>query len=95
MNFSKKEIEKYYEESAPWYRIFWFDSKSSGMHYGYQRDSAEVSFRESLLSGYKDFLKWTNPKEGERILDAGCGVGGGSILFFEAHESRGYWYKSH
>ncbi len=76
--FNTDQIISYYTKSAPLYSLFWYDKESLGLHYGYTRTGKE-SLTEQLLSAYKDFLEWVKPNNEYRILDAGCGVGGGAL----------------
>jgi SAM-dependent methyltransferase len=76
--FDTEQIISYYKHSNWLYSFFWYDRDSRGLHYSYTRTGKET-FNDGLLSGYKDFLEWAQPIEGYRVLDAGCGVGGGAL----------------
>ena len=52
--------------------------KSRSLHYGYWDDSVK-NFHEALLNLNKVLAEIAEIKEGENILDAGCGVGGSSL----------------
>ena len=60
------------------YRKIWKLDKSHSLHYGYWDDSVK-NFYEALLNINKVLAEIAEIKEGENILDAGCGVGGSSL----------------
>ncbi|MFY9809067.1 MAG: methyltransferase domain-containing protein [Pseudonocardiaceae bacterium] len=71
-------IVDYYDETWLDYRILWLNKDNLAVHFGYTDDST---------SGHTDALKNMNRvladrvaiQPGERVLDAGCGVGGSSL----------------
>ena len=76
--FTNQDIERYYDLSEVHYRRFWDLDKTHSLHYGYW-DAGTKNFQESLLNINKVLADIASIKEGEKILDAGCGVGGSSI----------------
>jgi tocopherol O-methyltransferase len=76
--FSKIDISRYYDLSEVHYRKVWDLDKSRSLHYGYWDDSVK-NFHEALLNINKVVAEIAEIKEGENILDAGCGVGGSSL----------------
>jgi cyclopropane fatty-acyl-phospholipid synthase-like methyltransferase len=76
--FSKSDISRYYDLSEVHYRKIWKLNKSHSLHYGYWDDSVK-NFHEALLNINKVLAEIAEIKEGENILDAGCGVGGSSL----------------
>jgi cyclopropane fatty-acyl-phospholipid synthase-like methyltransferase len=76
--FSKNDISRYYDLSEVHYRKIWDLDKSRSLHYGYWDDSVK-NFHEALLNINKVLAEIAEIKEGENILDAGCGVGGSSL----------------
>jgi cyclopropane fatty-acyl-phospholipid synthase-like methyltransferase len=76
--FSKNEIARYYDLSEVHYRRIWNLDKSRSLHYGYW-DASVKNFHEALLNINKILAEAAAIREGENILDAGCGVGGSSI----------------
>jgi tocopherol O-methyltransferase len=71
-------IVGYYDETWLDYRILWLNKDNLAVHFGYTDDSTR---------GHTDALKNMNRvladrvqiQPGERVLDAGCGVGGSSL----------------
>src|SRR5689334_12923414 len=76
--FSKNDIARYYDLSEVHYRRIWKLDKSRSLHYGYW-DNSVKNFHEALLNVNKVLAEVAEIKEGENVLDAGCGVGGSSI----------------
>ncbi|MDQ3760353.1 MAG: methyltransferase domain-containing protein [Actinomycetota bacterium] len=71
-------IVGYYDETWLDYRVLWLNPDNLAVHFGYTDDSTR---------GHTDALKNMNRvladrveiRPGERVLDAGCGVGGSSL----------------
>ena len=76
--FTKQDISRYYDLSETHYRKIWDLDKSRSLHYGYWDDSVK-NFNQALLNINKVLADQAQIKEGEKILDAGCGVGGSSL----------------
>lgn len=81
-----KQVENYYERTQWWYNLFWSNKKSLGMHYGFS-DRNTKSKDESLINQYKVVRELLSPAKGQKILDAGCGIGGASIWLAEKTEA--------
>lgn len=75
---SSRVVEEYYDKCQRWYSLFYSDSKSLGMHYGFWEEDTR-SKEEALTNQYREVKRLLSPGPGEKILDAGCGVGGASI----------------
>lgn len=76
--FTKQDISKYYDLSEVHYRLFWNLEKSKSLHYGFWDDSTR-NFHDALLNINKVLAETASIKNGEKVLDAGCGVGGSSV----------------
>lgn len=76
--FTKEEIARYYELSEVHYRLFWNLERSRSLHYGLW-DQNTPSFHEALLNTNRVLAERAAIKVGDRVLDAGCGVGGSSL----------------
>ncbi len=75
-------IASYYKKSAWMYKYVWYSSKSLGLHYGFWEDNTK-NHDEALINQYKQIIDKARIKAGMKVLDAGCGVGGGSIYIAE------------
>jgi ubiquinone/menaquinone biosynthesis C-methylase UbiE len=100
-----KEIKSYYDESLRDYEIVWQLKDSMALHYGFWDDTVK-SHRQALWNMNYQVAKNAQIKKSDKVLDAGCGVGGTSfflannigcsiksISLSEAHIVRGLEYK--
>jgi cyclopropane fatty-acyl-phospholipid synthase-like methyltransferase len=76
--FTNHDIARYYDLSEVHYRTFWDLDKARSLHYGYWTPDTK-NFREALLMINKVMADSAGINEGDRVLDAGCGVGGSSL----------------
>jgi tocopherol O-methyltransferase len=76
---TRKWIVDYYDGSWFDYRVVWLNKGTLAKHFGYWEEGVTRNHAESLLNMNKQVAARANPKPGERVLDAGCGVGGSSI----------------
>jgi len=77
MNNEMDAVNGYYDECYLYYKIFWHSHKNLCLHYGFhdkgqRHDKAVVRMIEVLADKVKVASK-------DRVLDAGCGVGGSSV----------------
>lgn len=76
--FTNNEVENYYDQTEIHYRKFWKLERVMGLHYGiWQPDIS--SMEEAILNTNKCLMQLGNITANDRVLDAGCGVGGSSI----------------
>lgn len=76
--FSNNEVEDYYDQTEVHYRHFWKLDKVMGLHYGVW-DSTTKSFADAILNTNKQLMQLGEIASSDKVLDAGCGVGGSSI----------------
>lgn len=74
---SYKKIIDYYNYTLPLYRIF-YHSKSYGIHYGFW-DTETRNHQEALINTNRFLAQTCKISENDKVLDAGCGVGGSAI----------------
>lgn len=74
-----QRIIDYYRDTENAYRDSWDLNNSLAIHYGYW-DEGIKSFPESLIRMNEVMMKAADVKPSDRVLDAGCGVGGSSIF---------------
>lgn len=77
--FSPVDIAEYYDKTEVHYRRGWDLSHSLAMHYGYW-DEKTQGFRHSLLRMNEALATFGALSNQDKVLDAGCGVGGSSIF---------------
>lgn len=72
-------IVGYYDHCEADYRLFWDLNHSHAMHAGFW-DETTRTLRQALKRENEVLAELAGIKEGEHVLDAGCGVGGSSIF---------------
>jgi len=73
-----KKIVEYYNSTENAYKDSWDLDNSLAIHYGYW-DEKVRSFSESLLRMNEVMMTHAGITSNDKVLDAGCGVGGSSI----------------
>ncbi|MFI5164860.1 MAG: SAM-dependent methyltransferase, partial [Bacteroidia bacterium] len=74
-----QRIVDYYRDNENAYKDAWRLDKSLAIHYGY-RDEKARTFSQSLARMNEIMLEAAAIEKSDRVLDAGCGVGGSSIF---------------
>src|SRR6187200_2169605 len=77
-----KNIVEYYAESENAYKDSWDLNNSLAIHYGYWDDKVK-SFPQSLLRMNEIMMEAGEIRSTDKVLDAGCGIGGSSIFLAE------------
>jgi cyclopropane fatty-acyl-phospholipid synthase-like methyltransferase len=76
--FSYQDIEDYYDQTEVHYRFWWKMEKSLGLHYGVWDETTKTT-ADAILNLNRVLMELGEVQEGDRVLDAGCGVGGSSL----------------
>lgn len=71
-------IVGYYDETWFDYRVLWLNPDNLAVHFGYTDDSAR-GHTDALKNMNRVLAERVRIQPGERVLDAGCGVGGSSL----------------
>ena len=74
-----QKIVQYYLESENAYKDSWDLKNSLAIHYGYW-DEKVKSFSQSLIRMSEVMMETAKIESADKVLDAGCGVGGSSIF---------------
>lgn len=69
-----KEVQNYYDHSQRWFSLLYSDKQSLGIHYGLCNGNCTKA--EASINTYRKLVEVLGLKKGDKILDAGCGVGG-------------------
>ena len=77
-----KNIVDYYAQSENAYKDSWDLNNSLAIHYGYW-DHKVKNFPESLLRMNEVMMEAAVVNSSDKVLDAGCGIGGSSIFLAE------------
>jgi len=83
----RRSIISYYDNTRLDYRILWFNKKSSSVHFGYY-DREVKTHEEALVNLNKVMALKGSVKDGDIILDAGCGRGGSAIWLAENYDVK-------
>jgi len=73
-----ESIVAYYDQTWLDYRIFWLNGSNLSIHFGYT-DATTRSHADALVNMNCVLADRIGIRPGERVLDAGCGVGGSSL----------------
>jgi tocopherol O-methyltransferase len=71
-------VQAYYDQTWFDYRFFWFSSGNPAIHFGYW-DATTRTHGEALLAMNRVLADTVGVRAGDRVLDAGCGVGGSAV----------------
>lgn len=74
-----EKIIQYYKDTENAYKDSWDLNNSLAIHYGYW-DEKVHSFPQSLIRMNEVMMEAAAIKSADKVLDAGCGVGGSSIF---------------
>jgi tocopherol O-methyltransferase len=83
MNEYHKRIVEYFTATEYSYKDAWNLNQSMAMHFGYWDDKVN-NFHQSLQRMNEVIMEKVGIKSSDRVLDAGCGVGGTSIFIAKA-----------
>ncbi len=87
VQFTPKDVADYYDQTEDHYKIWWKFDDSKGLHYGIWTKGTK-NLPDSILNTNRMLIKMGSIKETDRVLDAGCGVGGTSIFFAKSTGCR-------
>ncbi len=71
-------VRAYYDQTWLDYRLLWLNRENRALHFGYW-DATTRNHAESLINTNQVLARQIGIRSGQRILDAGCGVGGSAI----------------
>lgn len=83
--FANKEVAEYYDTTQNHYEQWWKLKSNLSLHYGIW-DEGISNFKEALRNTNKVLMESANIQSTDKVLDAGCGVGGAA---FFVHENTG------
>ena len=76
--FTNTDIVNYYDQTEVHYRMHWKLEEGMGLHYGIWDDKTK-NLTEAVLNANHRLLTLGEIKATDKVLDAGCGIGGSSI----------------
>lgn len=77
--FTNEEIRDYYDHTEVHYRRFWRMEESMGLHYGIWDDNT-ANLGQAIINTNARLAALGEVRPNDRVLDAGCGVGGSAIF---------------
>jgi cyclopropane fatty-acyl-phospholipid synthase-like methyltransferase len=85
--FNSKDVAAYYDSTQIHYEQWWDLSNSLALHYGIW-DKSTKNFKQAIINTNRLLMELSEIKPGERILDAGCGVGGAAIFLANQYDVK-------
>ena len=79
-----KRIANYYDQTYAGSKSMWFNSQSLALHFGYWDETTRTDF-EAQLNTNQQLANRAGLKRGQKVLDAGCGIGGSSVWLAETY----------
>src|SRR5712692_6379102 len=80
-------VRAYYDQTWLDYRVPWMNPANRAIHFGYW-DEHTHSHAESLVNMNRAMAARVQLRDGEYILDAGCGVGVTAMWLAEEYRAR-------
>lgn len=77
--FAQRDVAEYYNTTQNHYLKWWNLKKNLSLHYGIWEKGTK-SFSESLVNTNKIMMELASISQSDKVLDAGCGVGGAAIF---------------
>lgn len=84
MTISKDHIVAYYDQCQSDYSLFWDLERSRALHAGYW-DASTRSLADALQRENEVLAEMAAIKASDKVLDAGCGVGGSACFLAEKY----------
>lgn len=76
--FTPADIENYYDHTEVHYRMWWNLEEAAGLHYGIW-DADTRNNTQAILNTNSRLMQLGGITGTDRVLDAGCGIGGSSM----------------
>jgi len=81
------KIQKSYEQASLLYDLFWQKQKDASLHFGYW-DAHTKNLSQALALHKTKLIEFAEIKEVSKVLDMGCGVGGGAFFLAENYHAE-------
>jgi cyclopropane fatty-acyl-phospholipid synthase-like methyltransferase len=85
--FTLKDVAEYYNTTQVHYERWWDLKNGLSLHYGIW-DEGIRDFASSLVRTNQILMEMAGIQDGDRILDAGCGVGGSALFLATNRDVR-------
>lgn len=77
--FTQEDVAEYYNTTQNHYERWWDLKKGLSLHYGIWTEGIS-GFADALDNTNRILMELSNIQDSDRILDAGCGVGGSAVF---------------
>ncbi len=84
---TNRDIRSYYTHAAIDYWAAWLNGRNLAMHFGYQENNS-MGHSASLTNATEVLADIAKVSAGDRVLDAGCGLGGTTLLLASRRRAR-------
>jgi len=85
--FTAKEVADYYNTTQNHYKTWWKLEDNLSLHYGIWEKGIN-NFEESLANTNRILMELGNISASDKVLDAGCGVGGSALFLAENKQAN-------
>jgi len=85
--FTNRDIADYYNQTLNHYQKWWKLNRALAVHYGYW-DSGTKNIVHALKNTNKMLQEIAGVKKEDKVLDAGCGVGGSAFYLAKTCEAK-------
>ncbi len=82
------DATKHYDECYRDYLFAWCNSDNLALHYGYWDNAAPYQQHQALINKNRVLYESAGIQTGDKVLDAGCGIGGSSIWMAKTHGNQ-------
>jgi tocopherol O-methyltransferase len=77
--FTQEDVAEYYNTTQNHYERWWDLKNGLSLHYGIWTEGIS-NFEDALANTNRILMELSNIQDSEKILDAGCGVGGSAVF---------------
>jgi len=84
----QEDIIKYYDQTEFDYKIAWYKKENPALHFGFYYKKEADNHYKALSYTNKVLAKKAKIRNGDKVLDAGCGLGGSSFWLAQNYEAE-------
>jgi tocopherol O-methyltransferase len=82
-----QRIVDYYDQNYQATRFMWTNGQALALHFGYWDETTRTD-HEAQLNTNKQLAARAGLRKGQKVLDAGCGIGGSAIWLAETYDAQ-------
>lgn len=82
------DAAKHYDDCYNDYLVAWCNRDNLALHYGYWDEAKSYDQHQALLNKNRVLYEKAGIQPGDKVLDAGCGIGGSTIWMAKQHGNR-------